>query len=110
MSDHNPDSNPNRSGTDRAREDRRLFPLRAETFEAAMQRARDARALRTATAAAGAVDLAAELAGTEVAHVCAPDTGPAEMWSVRGEVRCRHHFALPHPMDFAGGLPMPAAD
>jgi hypothetical protein len=97
------ESNPYRSAADRAREDRRLFPLRGQTWETGMQAARDMRKARAAAAAHHAIGLAAELALTEPA----PETRGDPMWEVRGELRTRETFGRPHPADFPGGLPLP---
>lgn len=98
------ESNPYRSAADRAREGRRQFPLRNDTWSASMQVAREARRARTAAAARVTIEAAGQLAaGEKLAENMPPDP----MWSVRGEPRSREHFADPHPGDFPGGLPLP---
>lgn len=97
------ESNPYRSAADRAREGRRQFPLRNDTWSASMQAAREARRARTAAAAALVIGMASDLAERDPAQFCAP----SDMWSVRGEPRSREHFGDPHPDDFPGGLPLP---
>ena len=107
MSDTPAGSNPHRSATDRAREDRELFPLRGQTYDMAMQMARDGRRMRAAAAAHDAIGQAHDLAGHR------PCTGSAQvlhsdpMWEVRGEARTRETFGHPHPADFPGGMPLP---
>jgi hypothetical protein len=98
------ESNPYRSAADRAREDRRTFPLRHEINASAMATARANRQARTQDAAAAVVALAHRLAGNGSGqHV--PDH---VRWAVRGEPRNRATFGFPHPADFRGGLPLPA--
>ena len=98
------ESNPYRSAADRAREDRRLFPLRHELNDSAMALAKSNRLARAAEAAAYAIGLAHRLAGNGP-----EDVVPDEIrWSVRGQPRHRGTFADPHPDDFRGGLPSPA--
>jgi hypothetical protein len=94
---------PYRSAADRAR-GRRLFPLRLELNAAGMALAKGNRQARSEAAGAEAVALAHELAGS------GPDPLVPEgvMWSVRGELRSRETFGLPHAGDFRGGLPSPA--
>jgi hypothetical protein len=96
------DSNPYRSAADRAREDRRQFPLRGDTWSASMRIAREARRNRTAAAAHAVTEMARDLA---VRNSAQDYSVPCEMWSVRGEWRSREHFGDPHPGDFPGGFP-----
>lgn len=90
------------------REDRELFPLRGQTYDMAMQMARDGRRMRAAAAAFEAIGLAHDLA--DYFEQARTDLHYEPMWMVRGEPRTRETFGLPHPMDFAGGLPIPADD
>ncbi len=103
MSDPTADSNPYRSAADRAREDRDEFPLRVQTYEMAMQMARDMRRIRAARAAGQAIGQAYELALHDPARTCAGDP----MWELRSEPRTRATFSDPHPDDFPGGRPVP---
>jgi len=95
---------PYRSAADRAREDRRQFPLRGDTWSASMRIARDVRRARAAAAAGTVTGMARELA---VRNSAQDYSVPCEMWSVRGEWRSRQHFGDPHPGDFPGGFPLP---
>jgi hypothetical protein len=105
MSDHTPDSNHYRSAADRAREDREEFPLRIQTYDMAMQMARDMRRARASIAAKRTIETAGQLAALIDP---APETRGDPMWELRGEPRNREHFADPHRGDFPGGLPLPA--
>jgi len=103
MSDTPAGSNPHRSTTDRAREDRELFPLRGQTYDMAMQMARDGRRMRAAAAAHNAITWAHDRAAENM-----PADMPGDpMWEVRGEARTRETFGRPHPGDFPGGMPLP---
>ena len=71
----------------------------ADRYAAATRRAVEVRAARAAEAARSTIELAGQLA--EV-HDSSPDLRGDPMWEVRGELRTRATFGLPHPGDFTG--------
>jgi hypothetical protein len=77
----------------------------ADRYLAGTRKASQTRAERAKSAARDAVQLAHDLALCQAN----PDHVPAAVqWSVRGELRSRETFRLPHPGDFIGTGQTPA--